>query len=207
MHRIFEAQRDVSASHEGVALPWEVDACQLWYAIVGIQTRCEAKIFANSSLVWMRYAGKMMAELKDPKFICLKRPKEEVVDSFLRHIPTLNHWTDQRSRHWSLTKDSATFQSIAWPKYDAPKAEALARYWEAYYSQAAYLQSRFPDNFRIFDMRKTLNTESGQRAMLKFAGFDTRNIFLDRKLNALGKPKGHLNPEEDYVFPGQSVSG
>lgn len=205
LYRILEAQQNVAAGHEGFSLPWDVDVAQLWYFLIGIQARCESPIFANSSFVWMRYAGKIMSEIPNPKFICLKRPREQVVNSFLKHIPNLNHWTDPTSSHWNISRDTRAIQSIMWPKYDESKANAIGRYWDSYYSQAGYFQHRFPDNFRIFDMKKVLNTTDGQREMLEFAGIEKSAFFLHRKLNALGKPKGHLNPEDDHVYPRQGV--
>lgn len=201
--RILEAQKDVAASHEGFPLPWKRDLPMLWYLFVNAQARCEAKILANSSFVWLNYTGAIMGHIPDPKFICLKRPREQVVNSFCKHTPNLNHWTDPESLHWDPNQDTHAVTAAKWPKYDLPKAEAIGAYWDEYYAKAEYLQSRYPGNFRIYNMLDVLNTEAGQRDMLSFAGFAEKDqrLYLNRKLNALGKPKGHLNPEDDYVYP------
>ena len=206
LYRILESQKGVSAGHEGFPLPWQIDLSQLWHMIIGIQARVRTPKLANSSFVWMRYAGAIMAEIPDPRFICLQRCRTKVVQSYLKHLPNLNYWTDPGSKHWDPQKDTSGVQSAMWPEYDLPKGIAIARYWDDYYAQAEYLQSRFPQNFRIFDMDEALNTEPGQREMLTFAGFKRKDqqIFLNRKLNALGNPKGQLNVEAEYVHSGQS---
>ena len=209
LYRLFEAQPGVCATHEGFALPWERDLPQLWWMFINAQARCEKPIWANSSFVWMRYTGAIISHIPDPKFICLKRDRGQVVHSFLHHTPLVNHWTNPDSVHWNPTKDLQVLQSVGWPKYDLPKAEAIGKYWDDYYTAAEYLQERFPDNFKIYDMHYALNSAIGQRDMLSFAGFDPRKqrIFLNRKLNALGKPKGHLNLEDNHVHTGPSVHG
>lgn len=200
LSQILAAQADVAASHEGFLLPWQVDAAQLWHKLLRAQAHCKAPVWANASFVWMRYAGKVLSMIEDPKFICLRRDRQQVIDSFLQHTPTLNHWTNPASAHWR-PGDTHTIQSIAWPKYDAPKADAIGRYYDAYYGQAQYLQRRYPDNFAIFSMHAALNTEAGQRAMLSFAGIKNPQIHLHQKLNALGKPKGQIVEVTTDVHP------
>lgn len=195
LHLIFEAQEGLVSNHEGVPLPWKVDAGMLWYHLILLAVAFDAKIIANTSFAWINYVGLIMGNLIDPKCICLKRDKEEVVESFCKHIPNLNHWTDPDSTHWNPNKDTESFQSISWPKYDLPKKEAIARYWEDYYAHAEYLRKRYPRNFMIIDMDEALNTYEGQKRMLSFAGIPEENqrIFLHQKLNEAGKPKGRLN--------------
>lgn len=207
MYRTIEGQKDVAGQHEGFPLPWKRDLAQLWYLLINTQARCESKIFVSSSFVWLNYVGAIMGHIPDPKFICLKRPREQVVNSFLKHAPGLNHWTLEGCQYWDPNKDFSSMSSVMWPKYELPKAAAIGAYWDEYYEKADYYERRYPDNFRIYPMDFVLNTKGGQRDMLTFAGFpeDKQNIYLGRKLNALGKPKGHLNPEDDYVFPQQNI--
>ena len=76
--------------------------------------------------------------------------------------------------------------------YNAPRAEALALYWEEYSGKAEFWQQRLPANFMVMDMDEALNTEDGQHDMLSFLGYpeNEHKIFLNQKLNTPAKPKG-----------------
>lgn len=194
LHKIFAAQPDVAAKHEGVPLPWDTDKALFYRRLVGLWVNIDAPIIASVSYVWINYIGAIMGNLKDPRCVCLKRPRQEVVDSFLQHSPFNNHWTDPKSLKWDPNKDVHTKLSYQWPKYDLPKPEAIERYWENYYGLAEYLQAQYPENLAIFTTHEALNTLDGQRRMLTFAGIEQgkQNIILNQKLNSLHKPKGNL---------------
>lgn len=207
LSRIFAIQPNVAGKHEGVPLPWERDDNIFFNHMVGLWVNIDAPVIASVSWAWINYIGTIMGTLKDPKCVCLKRDRDEVVESFLAHSPFSNHWTDPESLHWNHNKDVHTTQAYQWPKYDLPKKEAIGAYWDEYYSHAEYLQSRYPDNFKIYSMHGALNTEFWQRHMLSFAGIKVEDqvIALNQKLNALHKPKGEIQETID-VYPRQSVS-
>lgn len=192
LSKVFAAQKDVGALHENVPLPWKRDEGLFAKRVLDLAINIDDPIVASVSYVWINYVGLIMGTIKDPRCICLKRPMDQVVESFLAHSPNNNHWTDPTSPHWRPTKDTHTTISYQWPKYDLPKAEALEAYWKEYYAKAEYLADRYPDNFMIIDMEMALNDMASQREMLAFAGidYDKQVFILDQKLNALHKPKG-----------------
>lgn len=196
LHKTLEAQTGVACNHEGIPLPWEVDPGKLWYFLLLYAIQAHGDYIAHVSFVWINYVGLLMGNLVNPKCICLKRDRDEVIESFCKHTPFLNHWTDPESLHWDPNKDTNAIQSVGWPKYDLPKKDAIGAFWDQYYAHAQYLENRYPANFQVFDMRTALNTEAGQREMLTFAGIDEKKqkIFLNQKLNSLGNPKGEINP-------------
>jgi len=207
LSRIFAMQPDVASKHEGVPLPWEVNNDIFYNRMLRLWVNVDSPIIASVSYVWINYIGIIMGNLKDPKCVCLKRSKSEVVKSFLRHSPFNNHWTDPESLHWDPNRDVNTNLSYQWPKYDLPKKEAIEMYWNRYYAHADYLQSQYPDNFAIFNLNEALNSGFGQRRMLSFAGIKVEDqvIMLNQKLNALHRPKGEIQEAID-VHPRQNVS-
>jgi len=205
LYRLLNAQPGVAVAHEGFPLPWQVDVGALWYYLVQMFVNFEGDFIGNVSFVWINYIGKLMGNLKDPRCICLRRDREEVVESFCAHAPNENHWTDPDSKHYRPEVDGAgNVYSILFPKYDLPKTEAIVRYWNKYYALAEYLAMRYPKNFLLIDMHAALNTEDGQREMLTFAGIPAYDqaIFLNKKLNTRHVPQGGLFPEAENVFTG-----
>lgn len=194
IYRILEAQKGVVCTHEGFFLPWEIDLIKFYEGILRMLVNWEGDILANSSFVWINYVGRIMSMFKDPRCVCLKRDRAEVVESFQAYMPLMNHWTDPSSKHWDPNKWDIRNDTIMWPKFDAPKAEAIGLYWDQYYAAANYWASRHPDNFLILDMNDALNTDTGQRKLLSFIGISQENqrIFLNNKLNRRDKPKGAL---------------
>ena len=131
----------------------------------------------------------------DPKLrvICLKRPREEVIESYYRWVterfgPGVNHW----KRPGSKWKSSAIW-SKCFPKYATDDMrEAIGLYWDEYYQSVDALLINHPDRLRMFDMRTSLNTEQGQRELLSFLGVSVN----DQKL-ALGAIH-HANTEPKH---------
>lgn len=149
-------------------------------------------MFFNVAFNWLPYVSEIMSHIVSPRCICLKRDRQEVIESFEGYMPTINHWTARDSKHWN-PKYEQTGTSTAWPKYDLPRPEAIGAYWDYYYSTADYWENKFPDCFRIFPV-DTLNSEKGVKAILKFAGVPSRNrvIHTEVKLNTRAKPKGGI---------------
>lgn len=195
LSRILAAQPDVYSKHEGTPLPWERDEKALWYQLLNLAINIDAPTIATTSYVWINYVGLIMGHLINPRFICLRRPRREVVESFLEHSPANNHWTDPKSLHWDPNKDFDGKTSNQWPKFNMSKRDALGAYWDAYYNAADYLEANYPQNFKIFDLDDALNNLWGQRRMLTFAGIEEGRqvIALGQKLNALHKPKGEIS--------------
>lgn len=194
---ILMKQKGTVCTHEGLGLAWEPDYLAFYETILNFLVNFKADIIANVGWYWINYVGRLMNTLEDPKCICLKRPKDEVVHSFQKYMPKINHWTDPASIHWKPRKYSIDMDRHMWPKYDAPRAEAIAIYWEEYYATAEFWQQRLPDNFLIIDMQEALNTEDGQHRMLSHIGYQEKDheIFLNQKLNTPDKHAGNMQDE------------
>ena len=105
------------------------------------------------------------------RIICLKRPREEVVEGFCRFLDRssrylINHWTCEPQNGW--------YHDPIWtrifPQYETQdREEGIRKYWEEYYRTAEDLARRFPENVRIWDTQ-ILTAEQGVREVLSFAG-------------------------------------
>ncbi len=107
---------------------------------------------------YLPYVDEILAAFSDTRVICLRRDREETVESFLQWLSRTRN--TERVNHWSAERDGLTTDEydICFPKYssiDLPTA--LRRYWDDYYTRAADLARQEPERFRIFDVSATLN--------------------------------------------------
>lgn len=86
----FFSENGVSAFHEHYHLPWEVDIFRGMEAITSLHSRAEQDIAASVAFYWLNYVDWLNSTLSDVKFICLKRDRQKVVDSFMRSINKLS---------------------------------------------------------------------------------------------------------------------
>lgn len=121
----------------------------------------------------------------DVKFLCLVRPKEEVIASFIghtdRHQQSHNYWSKSgdgiKDSYVAFTRGVVALWNPTFPKYDGKdRAECLGKYWEDYYSCAAGWQSKIPDRFKIFRSDALKHVE-GQKDMLRFLGYTKGKIY------------------------------
>lgn len=209
-YRILQAQSGyVQSSHEGLPFPWEVDrAVFFWLCLKAFVQWIGTPIWSNSSFAWIRYIGPLMQTFKNPKCAVMDQGRDRMVASFMRHWKYENHWTDPESKHWDNEWPKATFENpipetltAMFPKYDLPKEDAIAAYYDEYFAMARYWQNRLPESFKIFDMLHALNTEEGMDEVLAF--FDVpekyRRYFVGVRINAQGRHRGILYKEIDDV--------
>ena len=122
---------------------------------------------------YLPYVDALMEQNDQIRFVCLKRPCEEVVRSFEKWVDRIHAVPTD---HWRVNRSNGYLHHPVWstifPKYEADSREdAIRRYWTEYYQTAEELAERYPSGFRIFDMQEALNTDHGQREVLSFAGF------------------------------------
>lgn len=208
-YRILQSQGNhVHVRHEGYPLPWDPpgDACAWYYWV--LRHLCDEwsgqEYFAISSYSWCCYIALAFRMLKDVKFVALRRPREEVIASFLKHWPTENYWTREDSVHWddqwptfNSTNSSPIQFRDSFPQFDLPKAEAIGAYWDEYYERCEYWRKRAPDNVMVIDWRDALNTLEGQSKVLSFFGFeqDLQTLRVNCQLNTADNPRGYMYRE------------
>ena len=132
---------------------------------------------------YLYYVPEILKINKNTKFICLKRNKEDTIDSQLRAGRSLGHMhvVDEHSKHFNhdacdLDNEENRIFRASFPKYDLPLEDAWAKYHDDYYEAAAYYEKTYPKEFKVFDMNSALNTIDGQKEMLDFADLGSHFI-------------------------------
>ncbi len=123
------------------------------------------------STFYLPYAEEAIALDPRIRMICLERPRDEFVASFVRWLDTLHPLpTDNWSRHPAPGFEPDPFWSRIFPKYEVSDREAgLRLYWDEYRARAAELAARYLRQFRIF-ATEAFNSPSDVREILSFAG-------------------------------------
>lgn len=103
------------------------------------------------------------------KFICLKRDRRQVVESFLRKVGRGHRWLEHDGTRW--LRDPVWDKCF--PKLGIEdRATAIGAYWDHYYERAERLESRLAGRFLLVPT-DALNSETGQRRILDFLGIPT----------------------------------
>ena len=127
-------------------------------------------LVADISHWWLPYAERIIEHLENSSFLCVRRSKQETVDSFLKikgggGQGSINHWVDHDGTFFQLNSWDATY-----PSYSAFElSECLEKYWDEYYETASSLQKRFPDRFLLVDFEE-MKSPLGREKVAEFLG-------------------------------------
>lgn len=152
---LLNLQPDSLVTHEALPMPWnrKPDVTSL---MIGKLLERTTNIIGDIGYYWINYVEDLLSARSEAKFICLKRDRQEVIDSMWDFTRGLNvHPTDDWFRMY--------------PRYSADLKEAVGFMWDHYYAIADRLQIKYPENFVSFSMHR-LNTETGVKSILDFAG-------------------------------------
>lgn len=144
----------------------------------------EKPIVATVAFYWIKYLGDIFRDIRNPKVICLKRRREEVIESFAGMYKDKNFWSDPKGDKFTGIDPKVSPLGEMWPKYNLLKEEAIGKYWDEYYAIAEAWIQMFPEQMIIVDMHSMFNNEKYQRVALKFLGIKKPVIDLDIKKNA-----------------------
>ncbi len=193
---LFNMQDGVSAAHESVLCPWQFDENSFQRNLIQMKN----KIGSNHTVVevafyLLPYVNRMMELYPDTKFICLKRDKHETVSSYMKKTPGRNHWTNPQI--WEIPGEWRTddIWDKCYPKYYFTKEVAISEYWEEYYTISESFEEKYPENFRIFNMKDVFQDTDIQTQMLTFSGLNNVRPTLGIKLNSIIErgPQGRHN--------------
>lgn len=191
--RFLDSQKDAYVVHEsaynlpltlkftsGKWLPWEFDEAKYQEWQEGLLTAAgDAYFYGDVALSLLPYVPRIIKDYPEVKFICLKRPRGDVVTSYLVKTQGVNHWYLHDGKRWA--KDH---WDPMYPKLDEPnKKRAIKKYWDMYYETSAELEKKYPNNFKVFFM-KELNTREGRNRILAFAGIPEEERVLTGSFKA-----------------------
>ena len=182
LQRLLNKQKDASITHEKHQLPWVVDEKSMVHHLLQIMSG-DASTVGDVGLYWLNYLPWLTSFVPQVRIICLMRDKEETVASFRQRIPDRNILVLPESKHF---EPDTKFEHGRWrmfPKYDLPRKDAFAKYWDDYYETARDWRRSYATLFLLTPM-DDLNSEEGQRRMLEFAGIEEPILDVGIKLNS-----------------------
>lgn len=168
-------QPGINARHESLfgLASWRFNEHYLKLLIDQVESGVNDIAFYN-----LPYVYNLSKYFLSAKFVCLKRSKDQTVNSYMIKTDGRNHWTSGKGE-WNADG----IWDKCYPTYPFDKKTSIALYWEEYYYIANRLERLMPDRFRVFDMYYVLNTESGQRTLFEFLGLDNYKIILNNRMN------------------------
>lgn len=119
---------------------------------------------------YLPYAEEILDRFEEARFICLRRDRQETIDSFVRLLVKTRQ--GRPMNHWSADREG--FDSDEWdamfPKYPTrDMAQAIGLYWDEYYSWCERLIAAHSQRVRLFETN-ALNDPAAVREILTFAG-------------------------------------
>ena len=178
LQTLLSKQPNCTCFHEHRPRPnWDNDEVTVTEKIKYLMTLWQ-KYVGDVGMYYLPYVDFLMDKYPDCKFVCLKRDKEQTVQSFMKKTPERNHWMPNNGE-WK--KDPNWDQCF--PKYDVErKLEALETYWDDYYDRSEKYADKYPRNFKIFKI-EDLNNEKQVDRILNFCKFEKKNIVTNLRLN------------------------
>ena len=163
----------------GDLLPWNIDALKLDTFLDKLEIKSgDSRMYGCVASYFLPYVEIIHKKVPSAVFICLKRDKEETIQSFK---------LKSGKNHWSQNADvGSSIWDMIHPKYDTQDIdEALGNYWDEYYAKASQLAQKYPEHFKVFPI-DVLNTEAGLNELLDFAQFpkDNRTITPSKAYNS-----------------------
>lgn len=161
-------------------------------------------LIGDIAYYYLKYVDDILAINQNVRFVCIKREKQQTVDSWLSKS-SITRWLSLRiadrfkalitrtpyheSKNFWQVHDGSVWQldpvwDKTFPKFEASsKREAIEKYWEYYYDEATVLAARHPMHFKTFDISKMSNPD-GQREILTFVGLNESDMVLRDKFHA-----------------------
>jgi hypothetical protein len=163
-------------------------------------------LIGDIAMYYISYVSDILKENPETRFVCLKRDKDATVQSWIRKT-TIRRWRSRKISSYLYSKMSGTpyyTEYNFWQEHDRPeiakdpiwdkcfpkflassKKDAIAQYWDYYYSEASRLAKLYPDNFKIVDL-EALNTNDGQLEVLSHCGIAADDqVYTDAHLHAI----------------------
>lgn len=148
------------------------------------------RMIGDIAFYYLTYVELLARHSPDIRFICLRRDREQTIDSWIRKS-AIERWRSKQfadrlsslivrqqyhqSRNFWMEHDGTRWQKDpvwdkCFPKFVAgTKREAIGMYWDYYYDQAEILQRRLGEIFRIVDT-ESLGQPQFQGELLEYCG-------------------------------------
>ncbi len=172
---VLNQQPGVQVTHEEPPLlPWKREPGErvIRERLARFRRTRDAHLVGDVASFYLPYLEDAIAVEPGIRIVCLKRPREEVIESFCRWLERANPLP---TNHWAKTPGSGwhhdPIRTRIFPQYETQdRREGIARYWDEYYARVSQLMARYSDQVRLFETKRALNTEDGLRELLGFVG-------------------------------------
>lgn len=178
--RLLNAQDGVWCTHEYLVEPAGFDGLD-WRREDQVATRLKTeldngfKVVGDVAYYHLSYV-RFWKSVGPCRFICMRRDRDEYIQSAIRKIGNHNIWMAHDGTKWNHCGLDDYF-----PKFPGPtREEAIGQFWDWYYMLAERMED---ENFRIFNMTD-LNTEQGVLDILEFARVPEPNPIVGLRCNA-----------------------
>lgn len=199
LSELFNKQPKICSTHEGQFLPWEHDLVAFYQGLLKEIFIADKPIVAPVAFYWIKYLSDIFRDVRDPKVVCLKRRREEVIESFAGMYQDRNYWSDPEGDKFTGRNPGIGPLGEMFPSYNLSKEEALGTYWDTYYAIAEAWVERFPERMIIVDTYSMFNDGDYQKAALEFLGIKKPVIDLSIKKNATAERIEPLVLKDLYV--------
>jgi hypothetical protein len=162
------------------------------------------RLIGDIAFYYLSYVQSIADRNPNVRFICLRRDREETIESWMRYTEIersrsqiladrLSSWITREpyreSRNFWMEHDGTRWlKDPVWdkcfPKFTAPgKRDALRQYWDYYYETAEAILQRLPDRFRIIETNR-LDDGAVQRQILDYCGVpEAEQVLSDVHIN------------------------
>lgn len=141
----------------------------------------ESRRKADVGFYYLPHVHWLLETYDGMQFVCLRRDRQQTIDSFCRVRPTGTNW-------FSSSPLKPDRWDRAFPNYDGlPFAEAVGAYWDMYYDVAGEYARQWPERFHIFHT-EDLNDPAEVERLLRFAGVEDPNVVTHLHANRSQQP-------------------
>ncbi|MFC1884628.1 hypothetical protein ACFL2O_07645 [Thermodesulfobacteriota bacterium] len=164
--KILNAQPGLNFSHESrPVLPWKFSEKKIDEKMKQIMSY-DGTIVGDIAFFYLPYVEYILGKNPSTKFVCLQRPKNEVVKSYLQKTYFNNPWIIHDGKKWLHYE-----WDDCYPKYNVKsKSRAIGLYWDHYHREIHRLMELYPKNISLYDMTLYLNESDRIRELLHFVG-------------------------------------
>lgn len=159
LSKLLSMQKDCKVTHEKHMMPWSVNE-NLFEQTYKSITSGEESFIGDVAFYHLPYVDLILKKNKETKFIILKRPREEVITSYMKKTIGMDHWRPTtRPNPWD----------ICYPTFfhNLTKEEAIGLYYDFYYEDV----EKIPKELCFHMKTEDLNNEDECEKMLNFCGF------------------------------------
>jgi hypothetical protein len=155
-----------------------------------LQSMHQPMLLGDIGFYYLSYVEDILALVPECKFVCIRRDRDKTISSWLKKSRVKRWrslWLADRLKalvtrtpfqteynYWQEHDGSVWMPDPVWdscfPKFEAvSKQEAIGKYWDYYYREAARLAEANPGSFAVFDITD-LSSVEGQQSILRFIG-------------------------------------